>query len=415
MINTILCVQGPPGTGKTYTAAKAIVRLLQHGKRIAVTANGHKTILNVLGEVQKQLAELGETYDIFKVGGSRSDALKSDCKWIGQSKAVEGKVGDGPALFGGTAWVFSREELTGKFDYLFVDEAGQFSLANVVATGGSSANIVLVGDQMQLASPVQGSHPGESGLSALEYYLDGKATIPPELGVLLNTTWRMHPDVCNFISDSIYESRLGSHPNTAKQKLQLNDARFSLVSKSAGIQFVPTFHEDNSQGSLEEVDMIARIYEELLETGYTDFEGKNHKQLTLSDILVVAPFNYQVRKLQERLGNFARVGTVDKFQGQQAPVVLVSMCSSTIQDSPRGADFLLNKNRLNVAISRAKALAVVVGNPQLGEAKGRSIKEMELANLFCRLLHCGRQKNLKRMVAPSNLPTKSVMIGGLVA
>ena len=162
--------------------------------------------------------------------------------------------------------------------------------------------------------------------------------------------------------------------------------------------------------------MIAQIYQELLETGHIDFNGRQHERLTMRDILVVAPFNYQVRQLQKRLGHQARVGTVDKFQGQQAAVVLVSMCSSTIEDSPRGADFLLNKNRINVAISRAKALAIVVGNPQLGEAKGTSIKEMELANLYCRLLIHGGQKGfVGTEIAPSNLPTKSVIMKGLVA
>jgi uncharacterized protein len=164
------------------------------------------------------------------------------------------------------------------------------------------------------------------------------------------------------------------------------ESGFSLIAKPAGIQFLPSFHEGNSQGSTEEVELIARLFDELLDSGYTDFDGNYHERLAIDDILVVSPFNLQVRMLHERLGNQARVGTVDKFQGQQAPVVIVSMCSSTIEDSPRGADFLLNPNRLNVAISRAKALAIVVGSPSLGEAKCSSIKGMELANLYSRLV-----------------------------
>lgn len=385
MDKATLCVQGPPGTGKTYTAAKAIVRLLQNGKRIAVTANGHKAIMNVLAEVQRRLTECGRQHDVYKAGGSRTEAEDIGCSWIRQSKDVVDVLDSAACVVGGTAWVFSREELQSGFDYLFVDEAGQFSLANVIGTGCCADNIVLMGDQMQLASPIQGAHPGESGMSALEYYLNGSPTVPPEFGVLLNQTWRMHPDVCSFISDSIYESRLGAHPNTAKQAVHVKKTEESLISKSAGIQFLPAFHEGNSQGSPEEVDLVARLYEDLLESGYTDFDGNYHEQLSADDILVVSPFNLQVRMLQEQLGDQARVGTVDKFQGQQAQVVIVSMCSSTLDSSPRGSDFLLNPNRLNVAISRAKALAVVVGSPLIAEAQCSSIKEMELINLYCRL------------------------------
>ena len=385
MERTTLCIQGPPGTGKTYTAAKAVIALLRDGKKIAVTANGHKAILNVLREVNQQMQDLKVCFPVFKAGGNRKDAIEAGCTWIGQSKQVVDKINDGPCVVGGTAWVCSREELQGQFDYLFVDEAGQFSLANVVGAGCCSENIVLVGDQMQLASPVQGSHPGESGSSALEYYLNGLATIPPHLGVLLNQSWRMHPDLCQFVSDTIYESRLGSHPNTANQRIQTKQTGFSLLSKSAGVQFLPVHHEGNSQGCPEEVDMVARLYDELLKTGYTDFNGKYIDRLNPDDILVVAPFNLQVRMLQQRLGGKARVGTVDKFQGQQAAVVIVSMCSSSIEDSPRGADFLLNPNRLNVALSRAKALSVVVGCLQLEIPKCGSIQELALANLYCRI------------------------------
>jgi uncharacterized protein len=380
-----LCVQGPPGTGKSFTAAKAIFRLLKDGKKIAVTANGHKAILNVLSKLKDQLAKSIVASSVYKVGGSQTEAQQVGCTWIQQSKHVADLLDDDPCVVGGTAWVFGREELQGKFDYLFVDEAGQFSLANVVGTGCCADNIVLIGDQMQLASPVQGTHPGESGLSALEYYLDGSATISPEKGVLLNQTWRMHPGLCNFVSAAIYESRLGSHSNTANQQVHGKATEQSLIYKSAGIQFLPVAHEGNSQGSSEEVETVGRLLGELLESGFTDFDGNYHERLSFDDILVVAPFNLQVRMLQDRFGHEAKVGTVDKFQGQQAAVVIVSMCSSSIEDSPRGADFLLSLNRLNVAITRAKALAIVVGNPKLGENRCNSINEMELVNLYCRL------------------------------
>ena len=382
--HSTLCIQGPPGTGKTYTAAKAIVQLLRDGKSIAVTANGHKAILNVLKSVKEEIDTLDLPFEVFKVGGSADECDELDVNQI-DAKMVQ-DVADTPCVVGGTAWVFSREELAGQFDYLFVDEAGQFSLANVVGTGCCSANIVLFGDQMQLASPTQGAHPGESGLSALEYYLDGKPTIPSELGILLNQSWRMNPAICDFISDAIYESRLESHPKTANQRIVFDTSDTSVLRKSHGIQFVPTVHSGNTQCSEEEVEVIAKLYDDLLRSSHTDFDGVLHDSLTSDDILVVAPFNMQVRLLQERLGPAAKVGTVDKFQGQQAPVVIVSMCSSTLEEAPRGAQFLLNPNRLNVAISRAKALSIVVGNPEIAQAECSSIEEMELVNLYCRAM-----------------------------
>lgn len=385
MDNTLLCIQGPPGTGKTYTAARAIVQLLKKGKRIGVTANGHKAILNVLAEVHRQLEEGDQFAYVYKAGGSQGEAEDAGCTWVKDSKDVAGLVKSSACVVGGTAWLFSREELRGAFDYLLVDEAGQFSLANVVGTGCCANNIVLMGDQMQLASPIQGAHPGESGMSALEYYLDGSATVPPEYGVLLNQTWRMHPDLCGFVSDSIYESRLSSHENTERQTIKLKETGISLIAKPSGIQFIPAFHEGNSQSSSEEADLVGRLFDELLESGYTDFKGVYHERLSKEDILVVAPFNQQVRLLQERLGPNARVGTVDKFQGQQAQVVIVSMASSSVDESPRGAGFLLDPNRLNVAVSRAKALSIVIGSPEIAKAKCGSIGDMELVNLYCRI------------------------------
>lgn len=388
MDGTLLCVQGPPGTGKTYAAANAILQLLNDGKKIAVTANGHKAILNLLKDAYKEISKAGLEFQMLKVGGDPEDPILDQCEidYVELSRDVAGLLIDGPMVVGGTAWVFSRPELAGRFDYLIVDEAGQFSLANVVATGCSAKNVVLVGDQMQLSQPTLGAHPGESGKSALEYYLAGHQTIPPDFGILLDQSRRMHPDVCDFISEAIYESRLHSHPNTRKQRIELENSDDNLIEKAAGIQFIPVAHESNSQSSSEEVDVIARIHRELVGRPYVDFDGEGHDELTINDILVVAPFNMQVRMLQHRLGHHARVGTVDKFQGQQAPVVIISMTSSSLDDAPRGADFLLDPNRLNVAISRAKSLAIVVGSPEIAQAKCRTIKEMELANLFCRLI-----------------------------
>jgi len=389
MNNTVLCIQGPPGTGKTYTAARAILKLLQDGRKVGVTANSHKAILNVLRAVHEAMEEANSTFRIVKVGSTEDDPLIADgtIENIDSSTGAAAALVQGAVVMGGTAWVFSREDLQGAFDYLFIDEAGQFSLANTVGVALSAKNLVLVGDQMQLAQPVQGTHPGESGQSALNYLLAGHQTIPPEIGIFLDQTWRLHPDICGFVSAAVYEGRLKSHPRTATQRIKPNGG---LLSKKAGIEFIAVEHDGNMQGSEEEVDVIEQIVTELTHSSVWDAEASRSRPLTMADILIVAPFNMQVRLLKKRLSAEAKVGSIDKFQGQEAHVVILSMCSSTLEDSPRGADFLLDPNRLNVAISRAKSLAVIVGNPGLIAARCRTIREMELANLFCWLVDYSR-------------------------
>jgi uncharacterized protein len=297
---------------------------------------------------------------------------------------VAGVLGEGSVLVGATAWAFSRAELAGRFDYLFIDEAGQVSLANAVAVGQSARNLVLVGDQMQLAQPTQGTHPGDTGLSCLEYLLQGRATVPPELGIFLGRSRRMHPDVCRFISDAIYDGRLESIAETARHRILMSPAS-TVVPVEAGVVWVPVAHDGCTQSSDEECDAIVRIVEELLGRRVVDDEG-TERPMRPEDILIVAPFNLQVRCLKERVDPRIRVGTVDRFQGQEAPAVIVSLCASTLDEAPRGAGFLLSPNRLNVAVSRAQALAIVVGSPERLEVRAKSVEEMRLVNLLCQLV-----------------------------
>jgi superfamily I DNA and/or RNA helicase len=273
----------------------------------------------------------------------------------------------------------------GRFDYLFVDEAGQVSLANAVAVGPAAANLVLVGDQMQLSQPMQGTHPGETGRSALDYLLQEHATVPPDRGVFLGTSYRMTNRVCDFVSDALYDGRLRSAPETAAHRV-VSGRPGGGVRAETGILWVPVAHQGCTQSSEEEVAAIAAIAGELLDRSVVDRNG-GPRRMRLGDILFVAPFNMQVRRLRERLGEEARVGSVDRFQGQEAPVVIVSLCASSLDEAPRGAAFLLDPNRLNVAVSRAEALAIVVGSPGLLEARCRSVEEMKLVNLLCRLVH----------------------------
>ncbi|MGH7630471.1 MAG: TM0106 family RecB-like putative nuclease [Gemmatimonadales bacterium] len=381
---TTLAIQGPPGTGKTFTAAAMIVALLRRGARLGVAANSHKVVLNLLGAVAEARTGSGAVGALYKVGDEADDELvQSGAVTLAESRAVATLLENGPCVVGGTAWVFSRPELQGRFDYLFIDEAGQVPLANAVAMGLSARNLILVGDQMQLGQPTRGAHPGESGLSCIEYVLHGHATVPPELGVFLGVSHRMHPSVCRFISVAIYDGRLSSVPATERHRV-VRGAGAALIAAETGVLFVPVAHEGCAQSSEEEVEVIARIVAELRRRTVVGKEG-GPRALTLGDILFVAPFNLQVRRLQERLGAGARVGSVDRFQGRQAPVVIVSLCASSLDEAPRGAEFLLSPNRLNVAVSRAQALAVVVGCPALLAGRCRSIEEMKLVNLLCRL------------------------------
>jgi len=330
--------------------------------------------------------EVGAHATLIKVGGEGDDAriVSGRIDWIESAEAAAA-IAAGPLAIGGTAWLFSRAELAGTLDYLFIEEAGQFSLANTVAVGAAAQNLILLGDQMQLAQPMQGTHPGESGLSVLEYLLKGKATVPPDLGLFLGQSYRMHPDVCRVISEAYYEGRLGSAVTAHGNRIV--GAERTRIGIASGVRFLPVEHTGNTQESDEEVEAIADAVALLL-TCEVEVKGAAGRRMTMDDILVVAPFNMQVRALKARLGPFARVGTVDKFQGQEAPVAIISMCASSLDDAPRGPRFLLSPNRLNVAISRAQALAIVVGSPDLGSVRARSLEEMRLVSGWCRIEQC---------------------------
>ena len=274
--------------------------------------------------------------------------------------------------------------MANRLDYLFIDEAGQVSIANLAAMSGSTTNIVLMGDQMQLAQPTQGSHPGESGQSCLEYYLQDHATVPPDMGLFLGQSWRMHPDVCSFISETLYGGRLTNHPGTASRIIPV-PPNAQWVPQESGIVFSPVEHENNVYASEEEAARIKLIIDELVGRPYVEESGSDAGTLTLNDILVVAPYNMQVRLLENVLPHGVRVGSVDLFQGQESKVVILSMCSSPGDFGSRGLEFLLNRNRINVAISRAQCLAIVVGEPRISTTPVNTTENMERANLYCRL------------------------------
>jgi len=295
--------------------------------------------------------------------------------------AVRAALRGGDAqVAGGTAWMWAREEFRAAVDVLFVDEAGQMSLANVLALAQGGTNLVLLGDPRQLEQPVQGTHPEGTERSALEHVLGDHATIAPDKGLFLAETWRLPPAICAFTSELFYEGRLSSHAGLERQVL-LGDLPYA----GAGLWFVPSRHDANQNASSEEVEQVARLVTRLTagDVRWRDRDGAE-AVLGLADVLVIAPYNAQVADLAGRLPEGARVGTVDKFQGQEAPVVIYSMTTSSPEDAPRGMEFLYSPNRFNVATSRAKCACIVVGSPRLFEPDCRNPRQMKLANAFCR-------------------------------
>ena len=379
--HSCIFVQGPPGSGKTFTGSHVIVDLLKKGCRVGISSNSHKAVNNLLKAVEKVARKQGVVFQGAKkcTQGNEGSMLKGSM--IQDVFNNDQAVSPDNQLVAGTAWLFSRPELDSRLDFLFIDEAGQVALANLTAMGTSARNLVLLGDQMQLGQPIQGVHPGRSGESSLEYLLNGLATIPPEQGIFLRTTWRMHPDVCTLISDMIYESRLEPESGNKNQKLILNENAYPDIIP-AGIRFIPVQHDGCSQKSLQEAEIIKGLLENLTGQKFQDRNGTVHS-LGLENILVVAPYNMQVSLLQSVLPEKARVGTVDKFQGQQAEVVIVSMTTSSQEYLPRHIDFLFSRNRLNVALSRARSLAVVVASPELMSIKCSQPEQVALVNALC--------------------------------
>jgi uncharacterized protein len=281
-------------------------------------------------------------------------------------------------VVGGTAWLFAREDMRDSFDHLVIDEAGQMSLANLIAVSGTADNLVLVGDPQQLSQPSKGSHPPGAEVSALEYVLDGQATVPARMGIFLDRTYRLHPDICHYISELAYAGELRSDDDCAQQRVHAGPGGVDWLT-GTGLRWSPVEHQGNRTSSKEEAHRVAEIYERLLGRSWTD-RGGVVNVLGREDVLVVAPYNAQVIELHRALPDGARVGTVDNFQGQEAAVVIVAMAASSAHDFPRGMEFLYSMNRLNVAVSRAKALCIMVASPELLDVRCRTLAQIELAN-----------------------------------
>ena len=365
----VLAVQGPPGSGKTTTGAALIRSLLDDGLRVGVTAQSHKVINNLLQEVKRPALQKWDALE--DPGSDLITVVESN------DSVVDALTTGTVNLVGGTAWLWAREGLRDLVDVLVIDEAGQFSLANAVAVSSAARSMVLLGDPQQLSQPTQALHPDGAGISALDHLLDGHDTIPADRGVFLDRTYRMHPAITAFVSTTSYDGRLASAEGLAAQRVQAQGAL-----TGSGLRWLPIAHRGNDSASDEEAAAVAGIVADLCRGTWFDDKGAEHR-LTLDDVLVVAPYNRQVARLIDKLPKGARVGTVDKFQGQQAPVVIYSMASSSAADAPRGVDFLYGLHRLNVAVSRARALTAIVASPALLDAEVHTPEQLRAVNALC--------------------------------
>lgn len=376
----MLPVQGPPGSGKSYSGARMIAALVADGRKVGVTAVSHKVITNLMDEVRVAAREIGITVRLVHQGGDEPDT--SMIQPMRDPKKALAAI-DSTCVVGGTAWLWSHDDAPGKLDYLFVDEAGQMALAQVLAASRATRNLVLLGDPQQLEQPRRGAHPDGAEVAALVHVLGAEqSTLTTEQGLFLDRTWRLHPSICAFTSEVYYDDRLQTIEGLDQQALS-GPTRFA----GSGLFLVEVEHEGNQSSSPHEVAEAVRVVEDLLggTVTWTDRKGVE-RPLRPDDVLVVAPYNAQVAALRQALEKLGvtRVGTVDRFQGQEAPVVIYSCTSSTPEDAPRGMTFLYDPHRFNVATSRARCVVIVVASPRLFEPECRTPGQMAMANGLCR-------------------------------
>ncbi len=368
-----LFVQGPPGSGKTWQGAKIAVALMQAGQRVGVTSLSHKAINKLLTEVEREAREQRFTFRGVKKHTHEDDAFRGTC--IEPQAKWQDCVDPTYQLVAGTSWLLARAEFDSTLDTLIIDEAGQVSLADAIASGTCARNLVLLGDPNQLPQVSQGAQPEQAKVSVLQHLLGESETVTPERGIFLDQTRRLRPELCSFTSEAYYEGRLVPWPETASRTVVGEDGLSLLVVEHAG----------RSQQSREEALAVAGEIQRLVGTRFTDEHGVT-RPLTAADVLVVAPYNAQVRALLQAVPAGVRVGTVDKFQGQEAPVVIVSFASSSGEDAPRGIGFAFDRHRVNVATSRGQCRVVLVLAPRLLEADCKTVADMRLVNAVCRFV-----------------------------
>jgi uncharacterized protein len=381
--DSYLPIQGPPGTGKTYTAAQQILELTTQRRTVAITGPSHAVIHNLISTVAEHAACRGLDIRIGQRADQDNPHLHPSASRMAYDELEQALRARELDVGAGTIWTWSREQFAGSIDTLFVDEAGQMSLANVLAVTGAARNVVLLGDPQQLAQPSQATHPPGAGVSALEHILGERATMPGDAGLLIDRTWRMHPALCRYTSEVFYDGKL-----TGVEGLEHQQILGELPPRGSGLRILPVPHEGNANASLEEASQVARLVRALVGREWHDKLGRP-RTIGPGQILVVTPYNAQIRAIEDALAEAGcpagvQVGTVDKFQGREAPVAIYSMATSSADDAPRGLEFLYDPHRLNVATSRARAMAIIVASPDLVRVSCRTPRQMLLANALCR-------------------------------
>lgn len=386
MTRSALAVQGPPGTGKTYLASRVIRHLIEHRRwRIGVVAQSHKVVENVLASVVGAGVPAELVAKVPQGGKLAEDVPQPEYTVLAQNGQL-GYMGERAAtgfVIGGTAWDFSNEKrfARGGLDLLVIDEAGQFSLAPTIAASVAADRLLLLGDPQQLPQVSQGSHPEPVDTSALGWLIGGHDTLTPELGYFLADTRRMRAELTDVVSELSYEGRLRSHASAGEREV--------AGAGPAGLSWHPVAHSGNVTHSVEEAREVIRIVRLALD-GTLHNGSEPPRALTQLDVIVVAPYNAQVECVSDALAaaglGDVRVGTVDKFQGQEAVFAIVTLAASSPEDVPRGLDFLLMRNRLNVAISRAQWAAHLISSDRLGSGLPGNVEGLTALSGYLRLL-----------------------------
>ncbi|HYO43661.1 MAG TPA: TM0106 family RecB-like putative nuclease [Candidatus Limnocylindrales bacterium] len=419
----VLAIQGPPGSGKTYTGAHMIVALARAGKKVGVTANSHKVIGNLLdcvAEIDAGLAVAGARR--VRIGQKpkegRAPASRHATEVATSPGVAAGLRADELDVVGAVAWTWCIDQMADPepvLDVLVVDEAGQMSLANVLACAPAARSIILLGDPQQLDQPTRGTHPPGAARSALGHLLadpsglePDRATIAPHEGLFLDRTWRLHPDICSFTSTAFYEGRLDPVDGLERQ-LVTGTAELA----GTGLRLVGVEHAGNETASPEEAAVVVALVREVLDADarWRNLDGED-RPLRAEDVIVVAPYNHHVAKIERALAaadlGGVDVGTVDRFQGQERPVSIYAMGTSSPELAPRGLEFLYSSNRLNVATSRARGVAAVVCSPALLRVVCHTPRQMRLANGLCLAAEAAERSGPK--VEPTSSPDAPLLL-----
>jgi uncharacterized protein len=380
---SVLPIQGPPGAGKSYSASKMILELVKSGKKVGITALSHKVISNLLQKISED-AKGQYNLNIVQIVSKKPSVLP---EWNLETKIGE-ETKKAAQIIAGTSFFWCKQDMENSVDYLVVDEAGQLSLIDTLAASMAAKNLILMGDPQQLKQPIKGTHPEGTEVSALEHVLGDIETISEDRGILLDVSYRMHPSICSLDSELFYEEKL--HPAKDNERINIH----GNIIPQPGLYHIISNHTGNTNRSEEEVEIVRNLVERLCDgqSFWTNKKGELHS-ISHNDIKIITPYNSQVGLLKNLLPDM-EIGTVDKFQGQEAPIIVLSAATSSPQDAPRGMEFLYSRNRFNVALSRAQGAFIMVAARALLEPECKTPDQIRLANSFCRFIEVSQPINI---------------------